>query len=76
MTDRLADNISRDLSSVKGRQYVIAFALTDAVFVASRARIVLVLRRSPGDQMTEAFICDYVRTPIGRYGGALAVERV
>ena len=22
--------------------------------------------------MTEAFICDYVRTPIGRYGGALA----
>lgn len=22
--------------------------------------------------MTEAFICDYIRTPIGRYGGALA----
>ncbi len=22
--------------------------------------------------MTDAFICDYVRTPIGRYGGALA----
>ncbi len=25
--------------------------------------------------MTEAFICDYVRTPIGRYGGALAALR-
>jgi 3-oxoadipyl-CoA thiolase len=25
--------------------------------------------------MTEAFICDYVRTPIGRYGGALANMR-
>src|SRR5271165_6881989 len=25
--------------------------------------------------MAEAFICDYVRTPIGRYGGALAEVR-
>jgi len=25
--------------------------------------------------MTEAFICDAVRTPIGRYGGALAAVR-
>src|SRR5499426_2782335 len=25
--------------------------------------------------MTEAFICDAVRTPIGRYGGALATIR-
>lgn len=25
--------------------------------------------------MTEAFICDYVRTPIGRYGGSLASVR-
>ena len=25
--------------------------------------------------MTEAFICDYVRTPVGRYGGALASIR-
>ncbi len=25
--------------------------------------------------MTEAFICDYVRTPIGRFGGALAFVR-
>ena len=25
--------------------------------------------------MTEAFICDDVRTPIGRYGGALAHVR-
>src|SRR5580700_6419859 len=25
--------------------------------------------------MTEAFICDYVRTPIGRFGGALASLR-
>lgn len=25
--------------------------------------------------MTEAFICDYIRTPIGRYGGALAPVR-
>ena len=25
--------------------------------------------------MTEAFICDAVRTPIGRYGGSLAVVR-
>ncbi|MDP2732607.1 MAG: 3-oxoadipyl-CoA thiolase, partial [Hoeflea sp.] len=25
--------------------------------------------------MTEAFICDYVRTPIGRFGGALAGVR-
>ena len=23
----------------------------------------------------EAFICDYVRTPVGRYGGALASVR-
>ena len=23
----------------------------------------------------EAFICDYIRTPIGRYGGALAAVR-
>ena len=25
--------------------------------------------------MTDAFICDYIRTPIGRYGGALAQVR-
>ena len=25
--------------------------------------------------MTEAYICDYIRTPIGRYGGALAHVR-
>jgi acetyl-CoA acyltransferase len=25
--------------------------------------------------MTEAFICDYIRTPIGRFGGALATVR-
>jgi hypothetical protein len=25
--------------------------------------------------MTEAYICDYVRTPIGRYGGSLATVR-
>jgi len=25
--------------------------------------------------MTEAFICDYIRTPIGRFGGALASVR-
>ena len=25
--------------------------------------------------MTEAFICDYIRTPIGRFGGALAHVR-
>src|SRR6202051_622040 len=25
--------------------------------------------------MTEAFICDAIRTPIGRYGGALAAVR-
>ena len=25
--------------------------------------------------MTEAFICDAIRTPIGRYGGALASVR-
>ena len=25
--------------------------------------------------MTEAYICDYIRTPIGRYGGALAPVR-
>jgi acetyl-CoA acyltransferase len=25
--------------------------------------------------MTDAFICDAVRTPIGRYGGALATVR-
>jgi 3-oxoadipyl-CoA thiolase len=28
-----------------------------------------------GAPMTDAFICDYVRTPIGRYGGALAGVR-
>jgi acetyl-CoA acyltransferase len=26
-------------------------------------------------QMTDAFICDYIRTPIGRYGGALSTVR-
>ncbi len=26
--------------------------------------------------MTEAYICDYIRTPIGRYGGALSSVRV
>ncbi len=25
--------------------------------------------------MTEAFICDSIRTPIGRFGGALATVR-
>ena len=25
--------------------------------------------------MTEAYICDYIRTPIGRFGGALASVR-
>ena len=25
--------------------------------------------------MPDAFICDYIRTPIGRYGGALAPVR-
>ena len=25
--------------------------------------------------MTEAFICDAIRTPIGRYGGTLAAVR-
>jgi acetyl-CoA acyltransferase len=25
--------------------------------------------------MAEAFVCDYVRTPIGRFGGALATVR-
>src|ERR1700753_1445744 len=30
------------------------------------------VRPGGGAPMTEAFICDYVRTPIGRYGGALA----
>ena len=25
--------------------------------------------------MTEVFICDYVRTPIGRFGGALSSVR-
>ena len=25
--------------------------------------------------MAEAFICDFIRTPIGRYGGALASVR-
>ena len=25
--------------------------------------------------MTEVFICDYIRTPIGRFGGALAAVR-
>jgi len=28
-----------------------------------------------GDRMREAFICDAVRTPVGRYGGALAQVR-
>ena len=30
---------------------------------------------TPGARMPEAFICDAVRTPIGRYGGALAGVR-
>ena len=25
--------------------------------------------------MSDAFICDYIRTPIGRFGGALATVR-
>src|SRR5687767_1046317 len=34
-------------------------------------------RPSPGsnETMTEAYICDYVRTPIGRYAGALSGVR-
>src|SRR4029079_4315390 len=31
--------------------------------------------RRPLTRMTEAYICDYVRTPIGRYGGALSSIR-
>ena len=30
-------------------------------------------RSARGERMTDAFICDAVRTPIGRYGGALSV---
>src|SRR5690606_4564046 len=29
----------------------------------------------PGDTMTQAFICDAIRTPFGRYGGALSGVR-
>ena len=32
-------------------------------------------RSARGERMTDAFICDAVRTPIGRYGGALASVR-
>jgi acetyl-CoA acetyltransferase len=32
-------------------------------------------RNDESDKVTEAFICDYVRTPIGRYGGALSPVR-
>src|SRR4028118_17744 len=31
--------------------------------------------RAERTRMTEAYICDYVRTPIGRYGGALSAVR-
>ena len=27
-------------------------------------------------RMTEAFICDAIRTPVGRYGGGLAAMRI
>src|SRR5215471_19738300 len=30
---------------------------------------------TPEDAMTDAFICDAIRTPFGRYGGALAGVR-
>jgi acetyl-CoA acetyltransferase len=33
------------------------------------------IERANGASMTEAFICDYVRTPIGRFGGALSNMR-
>ena len=32
-------------------------------------------RSARGERMTDAYICDAVRTPIGRYGGALAQIR-
>jgi acetyl-CoA acyltransferase len=32
-------------------------------------------RRFEEDIMTEAFICDYIRTPIGRFGGSLSSVR-
>src|SRR5438046_10050460 len=29
----------------------------------------------PGERMPEAFICDAIRTPFGRYGGSLSTVR-
>jgi acetyl-CoA acyltransferase len=34
-----------------------------------------IFKHSGGDPMTQAFICDAIRTPIGRYGGALSGVR-
>ena len=41
-----------------------------ALFEIDRAR-----PDAKGCPLTEAYICDYIRTPIGRYGGALAQVR-
>ena len=89
LTDRLGDNISRDLSSVKGGRSAIGARLSPPRRQSGRKRLSdrRRLRRQPvphragaADErmsrtMSDAFICDYVRTPIGRYGGALASVR-
>ena len=42
---------------------------------ARAARVDENIRWRGGADMAEAFICDYIRTPIGRFGGALAPVR-
>src|SRR6185369_12147981 len=56
---------------------VIVPRLTAPVIVlfAAQVRAVRARRRIRGPTMTDAFICDAVRTPIGRYGGALSSVR-
>jgi acetyl-CoA acyltransferase len=40
-----------------------------------RTKVRITYKTTPGILMKEAFVCDAVRTPFGRYGGALATIR-
>src|SRR3954469_16321145 len=42
---------------------------------APRRRMKAPARAERQHDMTEAFICDYIRTPIGRFGGSLSSVR-
>ena len=65
---RFADDVERDAGADRARAGSRCASCTPAPRAPRRSSI----RRST---MPEAFICDGMRTPIGRYGGALAKVR-